>query len=104
MSDDFYDRMMTAMRDGSGYVEVDVEPHHTSASAHAASVMADMRAERIRKGERVAYLYSHEHDAKLAASGHREWVLATGVTMDQAKALLAAGAKWVGPELQKPPA
>ena len=96
-----FERMMGVLRDGTGEVELDVETPQSATSLKLAGQFAWERQKRIDDGERVAYLYTHEHDAKLAPL-KRRWVLCTGVTFDQARQLLTAGAKWIGPEHHNP--
>lgn len=101
MSDESFDRMMKVLKDKTGEVELTVESPHTSPDPALAGQFAWERDQRIKSGERVAYLYTHEHDAKMAPL-KRRWVLCTGVTREQAKQLLDAGARWIGHDHYKP--
>lgn len=63
------------------------------------SVLRENTPKRSR-AESVAHLYTTEHDAECTAHGlQRAAALTTGVSLEQARELIAAGAKWVGPPL-----
>jgi hypothetical protein len=97
------DMMLAALRGGATVV-LDTESHNSIAgSAHVASEIAHQRLERMRAGERVAWLYPTGHSGALNpnASGP-EWTHCMSVTREQARKLVAAGAKWIGHEQDVP--
>jgi len=44
----------------------------------------------------------HPHRGELKPSLDRDWQLCTGITREQARALMDAGAKWIGAEFYRP--
>jgi hypothetical protein len=100
--EDSFARIMTSLKSGAGYVHLDTQPPQCATTPDLAAKFAELRQAAIDRGERVAYLFTHEHNAKFSPLPPR-FVLATGVTMDQAKQLLSAGAEWIGAAHHKPP-
>ena len=96
-----FDRLMDALRDGTGRVELDLVKTQVATTPQLASEFSEIAMKARRAGERVAFLYSHEHDAKLAPQPPR-FTCSAGVTGDQAVALRRAGAKWIGIEFYDP--
>lgn len=102
MSADNFERLRSALRDGTGTVELDAEEPHVSGNYAAASEMAASRHKSIKDGERVAFLYGLDRDRKMEAAGVPQWTLQIGVTREQALELLSLGATWVGHEHERP--
>ena len=89
-------RLQEALETDKETVELDVEAHHSSANMAAVIEMSKLRFARINAGERVARIFGPNK------FGHRERRYEAAVTHDEAIALLANGARWVGPNHQDP--
>jgi len=81
------------LREGTGRVELDLPPPHSSASIEVAAQLARERRTAIGQGVRVAHLYVAPEFAK---------TLSVRVTEGESRALMDAGATWVGPDLYAP--
>jgi hypothetical protein len=68
-------------------VRIDVEEPHASSDPEVASRLAHERAERIRRGERVAYVYAN------ADADEDDYKQAYSVTADEVKGLVESGAR-----------
>ncbi len=103
MSPDF-ELLMQHLRGGTGEVELDVPPPQGSADEAVASRLARARQAAIRRGDRLAKLYKlvQGKRPKLADGTGEGPELETGVTENECRALIAAGAKWVGPKQYAP--
>src|SRR3979409_1091063 len=86
-------------RHKTGEVELDLPAPQGSGDAAAAVRLARAREVAIRRGDRVAYLYKLLGGQRAAGSNGAEHraSLATAVTENECRALIAAGAKWIGP-------
>ena len=89
-------RLQEALGTDEETVELDVEGHHPHPSMAAVIEMSRLRFARIIAGERVARIFGPNK------FGHRERRYEASVTHDEAIALLANGARWVGPKHQDP--
>jgi len=96
--------LLEHLRAGTGEVELDAPAPQASGDAATAARLARARQAAIRRGDRVAYLYKLVNGRRTAGSNgaahHPD--LATSVTETECRALVAAGAKWVGPAEQAP--
>lgn len=97
-----FEDLKSALANGTGFVEVDVEGGAACVSNDplVARQGAIERAVRITAGEREARLYMTEPTRP--ASLLRSPDIALGVTLEQARELLSLGAKWVGPDVYRP--
>jgi hypothetical protein len=89
-------RLQEALATADETVELDIEAHRSSANMAAVIEMSQLRFARITAGERVARIFGPNK------FGHRERRYEANVTHDEAIALLANGARWVGPRHQDP--
>lgn len=98
MSRDF-PLLLDHLRAETGEVELDVPAPPGSGDAATAARLARARQVAIRRGDRVAHLYKlvggHRASARNGAAPHPD--LTTGVTQTECRALIAARAKWIGP-------
>jgi predicted ATPase len=81
------------LREGTGRVELDLPPTQGSASIEIAAQLARERRIAISRGTRAASLYE---------APEFEETISMMVTEGEARALMAAGATWVGPDLYAP--
>jgi hypothetical protein len=93
-------KLIDDLKTGAVEVDVDVHPYIPSASLKAVEEMSAARDAAIKRGERVVYVYTEEWTRRHA--GWRVWLRASAVDSDNARRLLAAGAKWIGPDHLKP--
>lgn len=102
MSRDFA-LLMEHLRKNTGEVELDVPSPPISADAATVTRLAQARQAAIRRGDRVAHLYKVESRGAPARkrSDHRPDVTAS-VTENECRALIAGGARWVGPAVYAP--
>jgi hypothetical protein len=96
MVDDTVAKMIAAMTAGEGVVEIDVFEHVVAHTLQALVEMDNNRTERLRGGDRVAYLYRHAVVEKYKALNYRPFSLAMMVDADEVELLIKAGATWVG--------
>ena len=98
-----FEDLRAALSNG-GVVEIDVGMNPGVGNDYRSAQQASRgHAEAISRGERVAHLYTKECDAQCAAqSMPRAAALTIGATLEQVRELIAAGAKWIGPEAFKP--
>jgi ABC-type uncharacterized transport system ATPase subunit len=103
MSPDF-ELLMQHLRGRTGKVELDVPSPPGASDEAVASRLARARQAAIRRGDRVAKLYrlADGKRPKLADGTEEGPELETGVTENECRALIDAGAKWVGPKHQVP--
>jgi predicted ATPase len=103
MSADF-ELLMGHLRQRTGKVELDVPAPLGSAEDAVASRLARERQATIRRGGRVARLYKSIHGARRNAGDGAGQApdLETSVTPKECRALIGAGAKWVGPKQYAP--
>lgn len=101
MTENHLERMLAALRDGSGWVELDAFYAEGSSSYQVARENAVRASEANEKGERRAFLFTADFNARLAPQRPRPALSAT-VTFEEARQLLVAGAKWVGPAHSTP--
>jgi predicted ATPase len=85
--------MLTHLREGTGRVEIDLPSAPISGSIEIAAQLARERRAAISRGERTAYLY-------VAPAFKRS--IAMKVTDGESRALMDAGATWIGPEMYAP--
>jgi ABC-type uncharacterized transport system ATPase subunit len=98
MSPDF-ELLMTHLRARTAEVEVGVPSAQGSADESVATRLARARLVAIRRGDRVAHLYKLVDGVRPDANGQvRGPDLEIGVTENECRTLIAAGAKWVGPK------
>lgn len=98
-----FDRTLVALRDRTGIVVLDIEPHNAVAGkGEVASQIASEQLERRRAGTRCAWLYPMGHAGAFTPDRDLDWHLCIGVTREQARQLMAAGGKWIGQELDAP--
>lgn len=98
MSRDFA-LLLEHLRNKTGEVELDVPAPQGNGDAATAARLARARQAAIRRGDRVAYLYKLIDGLRAPGrngAAHRP-DLATGVTETECSALIAVGAKWIGP-------
>src|SRR5215510_11144763 len=105
MSRDFA-LLMEHLRKKTGEVELDVPSPPISGDAATATLLAQARQAAIRRGDRVAHLYKMGKGERRSSranhrSDHRPDVTAS-VTENECRALIAGGAKWVGPPVYAP--
>lgn len=103
MSRDF-ELLLEHLRNKTGEVELDLPAPQGNGDAATAARLARARQAAIRRGDRVAYLYKLVDGRRGSSSNgaeHRS-SLATSVTETECRALLAAGAKWIGPAADAP--
>jgi ABC-type cobalamin/Fe3+-siderophores transport system ATPase subunit len=96
--------LLEHLRTKTGEVELDVPAPQASGDAAAAARLAQARQAAIRRGDRVAYLYKLVDGRRTTGSNgaaHRP-DLTTAVTETECSALIAAGAKWIGPAEHAP--
>lgn len=103
MSPDF-ELLMRHLRGGTAEVELDVPSPPGSADEAVASRVARARQVAIRRGDRVAQLYKLVDGKRpqRADGSEEDPDLETGVTENECRALIAAGAKWIGPKHYAP--
>lgn len=103
MSLDF-ERLMKHLREKTAEVELDVPWPPGSAVPVAAIQVVRQHQEAIRRGDRVAYVYRLVDGKRpMLADGEEERAeLETGVTENECRVLLAAGARWIGPPAYMP--
>lgn len=103
MSPDF-ELLMQHLRNRTAEVELDLPAPPGSADEAVASRLARARQAAIRRGDRVAHLYElvGGRRARLGDEAEEGPALETSVTENECRALIAAGAKWVGPEQHAP--
>jgi predicted ATPase len=103
MSPDF-ELLMQHLRGGTGEVELDVPSPGGSSDEAVASRLARARQAAIRRGDRVAHLYNlvGGKRPRLAVGSGEGPILETGVTENECRTLIAAGAKWIGPKRYAP--
>jgi len=102
MSTDLRD-MMNALRDRTGLVVLDIEvAYGVGSNLGAAREAALVRAALASTGHRVAYLYPTTHVGPFTPNRDSSWLSTCSVTHEQALALLADGAQWIGPEAFRP--
>lgn len=85
--------LLKHLREGTGRVELDLPHPHTSASIEVAARLERERRRAISQGKRAAYLY-------VAPKFSR--TISMSVTEGESRALMAAGATWVGPDMYAP--
>src|SRR5215510_1917823 len=101
MSRDFA-LLMEHLRKKTGEVELDIPSPPISGDAATATLLAQARQAAIRRGDRVAHLYVADGQAPAnRRADHRPDVTAS-VTENECRALIAGGAKWVGPAVYAP--
>lgn len=103
MSRDFA-LLLDHLRNNTGEVELDVPAPQGNGDSATAARLARAREVAIRRGDRVAYLYKLV-DGRRAPGSHGAADrpdLATTVTETECGALIAAGAKWIGPAIHAP--
>jgi len=81
--------LLKHLREGTGRVELDLPPPQSSASIEVAAELERERRRAISQGKRAAYLYVAPEFSK---------TISLSVTEGESRALMAAGATWVGPE------
>jgi predicted ATPase len=81
------------LREGTGRVELDVPPPQSSGSLEVAAQLARERRISIARGERMAHLYTGPERSKS---------ISMVVTDGESRALMEAGAMWIGPDLYAP--
>jgi predicted ATPase len=81
------------LREGTGRVELDLPPSQGSSSIEVAAQLARERRTAISRGERVAHLYVAPASSKS---------ISMKVTDGESRALMAAGATWIGPDSYAP--
>src|SRR5512140_3851220 len=81
--------LLKHLREGTGRGEVDLPSPQTSASIEVAAKLERERRRAISQGRRAAFLYVAPAFSK---------TVSLSVTEGEARALMAAGATWVGPE------
>jgi predicted ATPase len=81
------------LREGTGRVELDLPSPQSSGSLEVAAQLARERRTAISRGDRVAHLYVVPGFSK---------TISMKVTDGESRALMAAGATWIGPELYAP--
>jgi hypothetical protein len=101
MNSEHLGRMMAALREGMGRVELDAYYAEGSSSYRVAGENAERANEANERGERRAFLYTTEYSTKLAPQRPRP-ALSASATQEEVKQLLLAGAKWVGPDRYLP--
>jgi predicted ATPase len=98
MSRDF-PLLLEHLRNKTGEVELDVPSPQSSGDAATATRLTRARQAAIRRGDRVAYLYKRVDGRRPVSSNgsaqHPD--LATSVTENECRALIATGATWIGP-------
>jgi ABC-type uncharacterized transport system ATPase subunit len=103
MSRDF-SLLMEHLRAKTAEVELDVPSPQSSGDAGTATRLARARQAAIRKGDRVAHLYKLVDGLRPqgADGSDQRPSLMTGVTENECRALIAAGARWIGPDVYAP--
>lgn len=102
MSRDF-SQLMEHLRQKTAEVELDVPSPQSSGDAATATRLARGRQAAIRRGDRVARVYPLVDGQRAPnANGEKRPNLTTGITENESRALLAAGAKWMGPASYAP--
>jgi hypothetical protein len=96
MDADEFEKLLVELREGRVDVRVGLEKPHASSNPAVASLLAEQRAERIARGERVAYVYKSPDD------GDDDYSIEAGIDAGQARELLAAGAKELGKRTEGP--
>src|SRR5262249_14484816 len=102
MSRDFA-LLLEHLRDKTGEVELDVPAAQAAGDGAMAARLARARDVAIRRGDRVAYLYKLVDGRRPGSNGaahHPD--LVTSVTDTECRALIAAGARWIGPAEHAP--
>jgi hypothetical protein len=84
MNTEDFDRMMAALRDGTGCVKLDFHSPGGSSTLAVTNENVRRAAEANQKGARCAYLFIAEH---------KHWQMMVVVTGEQAHQLTLAGAK-----------
>lgn len=90
--------LLEHLRARTGEVELDVPAPQASGDAATAARLTRARQAAIRRGDRVAYLYKLVDGHRPPGSNgavHRP-DLTTSITETECRALIAAGAKWIG--------
>jgi hypothetical protein len=100
MDDEDVEKLIQGIAAGTVEVDLDVHPYNTGPTVEIARLHEQQRRESLARGERVAYVYSPKWTAE--HNGWRLWRRAALVSAEQVKRLLDGGAKWVGPDHQKP--
>lgn len=103
MSHDF-SLLMEHLRKKTAEVELDVPSPQSSGDAATATRLAHARKDAIERGDRVARMYERgDGQRKQSPDGaDRRPSLAVAVTENECRALLSAGATWVGPPAYTP--
>jgi len=103
MSRDF-PLLMEHLRQKTADVELDVPSAQSSGDAATATRLARARQAAIRRGDRVARMYNLVNGQRATNADDAELRpgLRAVVTDAESRALLAAGAKWTGPDEYKP--
>lgn len=92
MTDDL-ETLIKHLREGTGRVELDLPSPQSSGSLEVAAQLARERRTAISRGERVAHLYVAPASSKS---------ISMKVTDGESRALMAAGATWIGPDFYAP--
>jgi hypothetical protein len=90
-----FEQLLVDLREGRVHVRVGLEKPHASSNPAVASLLAGQRAERIARGERVAYVYGSPEDSD------DDYSVEAAIDAKQARVLLAAGAVEIGRHAEK---